>query len=386
MNMKLTTLTKSAVAAACVGVLSFALPSFANDDESAPAAAEGGEEKKTEAAADGDAFPVAPKDDKFFYPLVRCDEIRGATVEVFKPGAEGWIAANEKKFYPLGSAFRVSRGEKAGQTRVSIAFGTGSRILVTNAAEFATRPIAIGEDARVVELRSGLIEVSLPRVLKDGLFNVAAPYFVCSNLAGDSLFEYTKLDDGDEAVVRVITGSLAVKGSHYDIPRMGAANRVRIRTTKDELFTSIRGESGDCLVKLDQGLIAQKDYETGETKESAKTLDFQLSPLCSIKIYRAISPVGGRRVVSMMTFAPNGQMKNRCAFAENRSNVNSGELVVTTTAIKDADRKASESEAEATEAVEVAAPAKKEDSDGEEAKEDDDKDSKKEKKEDSDDI
>ena len=38
MNMKLTTLTKSAVAAACVGVLSFALPSFANDDESAPAA------------------------------------------------------------------------------------------------------------------------------------------------------------------------------------------------------------------------------------------------------------------------------------------------------------------------------------------------------------
>jgi len=161
---------------------------------------------------------------------------------------------------------------------------------------------------------------------------------------------------------------------------------VRIRTTKDELFTSIRGESGDCLVKLDQGLIAQKDYETGETKEIAKTLDFQLSPLCSIKIYRAISPVGGRRVVSMMTFAPNGQMKNRCAFAEKRSNVNSGELVVTTTAIKDADRKASESEAEATEAVEVAAPAKKDD-DSEEAKEDDEKkEDKKEKKDDSDDI
>ena len=383
MNMKLTTLTKSAVAAACVGVLSFAMPSFADDDEAAPAA-EGGEEKKTE-AADGDALP-APKDDKFFYPLVRCDEIRGATVEVFKPGADGWIAASEKKYYPLGSAFRVTRGEGAGQSRVSIAFGTGSRILVTNVAEFATRPIAIGEESRFVELRSGLFEVSLPRVLKDGLFNVSAPYFLCSNMAGDSTFEYAKLDDGDEAVVRVITGSLAVKGSHFDIPRMGAANRVRIRTTKDELFTSIRGESGDCLVKLDQGLIAQKDYETGETKEIAKTLDFQLSPLCAIKIYRAISPVGGRRVVSMMTFAPNGQMKNRCAFAEKRSNVNSGELVVTTTAIKDADRKASESEAEATEAVEVAAPAKKDD-DSEEAKDDDEKkEDKKEKKDDSDDI
>ena len=381
MNMKLTTLTKSAVAAACVGVLSFAMPSFADDDEAAPAA-EGGEEKKTE-AADGDALP-APKDDKFFYPLVRCDEIRGATVEVFKPGADGWIAASEKKYYPLGSAFRVTRGEGAGQSRVSIAFGTGSRILVTNEVEFATRPIAIGDEARFVELRSGLFEVSLPRVLKDGLFNVAAPYFLCSNMAGDSVFEYAKLDDGDEAVVRVITGSLAVKGSHYDIPRMGAANRVRIRTTKDELFTSIRGESGDCLVKLDQGLIAQKDYETGETKEIAKTLDFQLSPLCAIKIYRATSPVGGRRVVSMMTFAPNGQMKNRCAFAEKRSNVNSGELVVTTTAIKDADRKASESEAEATEAVEVAAPAKKDDAEGGEAS--DDGEDKKEKKDDSDDI
>ena len=383
MNMKLTTLTKSAVAAACVGVLSFALPSFADDDEAAPAAAEGGEEKKTE-AADGDALPAAPKDDKFFYPLVRCDEIRGATVEVFKPGADGWTVASEKKYYPLGSAFRVTRGEGVGQSRVSIAFGTGSRILVTNVAEFATRPIAIGEESRFVELRSGLFEVSLPRVLKDGLFNVAAPYFLCSNMAGDSVFEYAKLDDGDEAVVRVITGSLAVKGSHYEIPRMGAANRVRIRTTKDELFTSIRGESGDCLVKLDQGLVAQKDYETGETKEIAKTLDFQLSPLCSIKIYRATSPVGGRRVVSMMTFAPNGQMKNRCAFAEKRSNVNSGELVVTTTAIKDADRKASESEAEATEAVEVAAPAKKDDAEGGEAS--DDGEDKKEKKDDSDDI
>ena len=145
MNMKLTTLTKSAVAAACVGVLSFAMPSFADDDEAAPAAAEGGEEKKTE-AADGDALPAAPKDDKFFYPLVRCDEIRGATVEVFKPGADGWTVASEKKYYPLGSAFRVTRGEGVGQSRVSIAFGTGSRILVTNVAEFATRPIAIGEE------------------------------------------------------------------------------------------------------------------------------------------------------------------------------------------------------------------------------------------------
>jgi len=385
--MKVTTFAKAAASAACACILVLlALPASAQDE--APAQAAGDEEKteaaegeeKTEAKAEG--LPEA-KQDKFFFPLVRCDEIRDATVEVFKPGAEGWAPAYEKKFYPLGSAFRVVPGA-AGPARVAVTFGTGSRVLVTNAAEFATRPVAIGDDARFLELRAGRIEVSLPRVLKDGLFTVAAPYFACSNLAGDSQFEYKKLDDGDEAVIRVVTGSLAVKGSHFEIVRMGAANRVRIRTTKDELFTSIRGESGDCLVKLDQGLVAQKDYETGETKDIAKTLDFQLSPLCAIKIYRATSPIGGRRVVSMMTFAPNGQMKNRCAFAENRSNVNSGELVVTTSAIKDADRKASDSEAEATEAVEVAAPAKKDD-EGEAAsddsKEDDSK--KEEKKEDS---
>ena len=363
MNMELTILMKRAVAAACIGASAFVLPSFAEDE--AAATAEGGDEAKPAAAAGEESVPGVPKEDKFFFPLVRCDEVHGAVVEVLRPGAGSWAQASEKKYYPLGSAFRVTPSA-TGAARVSIAFGTGSRILVTNAAEFATRPIAIGEEKRVVELRSGMIEVSLPRVLRDGLFNVAAPYFMCSNLAGDSVFEYKKLDDGDEAVVRVVTGSLFVRGSHYEIVRMGPANRVRIRTTTDELFTSIRGESGDCLVKLDQGLIAQKDYETGETKEIAKTLDFQLSPLCAIKIHRAISPVGGRRIVSMMTFAPNGQMKNRCAFAEKRSNVNSGELVVTTSAINDAARKASEKEAEATEAVEVAAPVK--DADGAEAK------------------
>ncbi len=356
MNMKRTILIKRVAVAACVGVFAFALPSFADDEEEDAAQAEETEEASSEdGAAEGEAVPAPPKDDKFFYPLVRCDEVLHATVEVFKPGADSWTVANEKKYYPLGSAFRVTPTAEGGPSKVSIAFGTGSRVLVTNSAEFATRPIAIGEAARVVELRSGMIEVSLPRVLKDGLFSVAAPYFTCYNLAGDSQFEYAKLDDGDEALVRVVTGTLALKGSHYEIGKMRAANRVRVRTTKDELFTSIRGESGDCLVKLDQGLIAQKDYETGETKELEKFLDFQLSPLCAIKIHRTSSPIGGRRIVSIMTFAPNGEMKNRCAFAEKRSNVNSGELVVTTTAIKEADRKASESEAEETESVDVEA-------------------------------
>lgn len=355
--MKWTDFIVHAAGVACAAVFLIAPVAYAADDD-ASSAADAGNAANAEAAAPADGAQPEQKPDKFFYPLVRCDEVRGAKVEVLKPRDGAWIIAEEKKFYPLGSAFRVTPGV-IGPTKVSVSFGIGSRVLITNAAEFATREIAIGDAARTIELRGGLLEVSLPRTLKDGLFNVATPHFMCCNMAGDSRFEYAALDDGDEAVVRVVTGTLAVKGRHYLIERMGAANQIRIRTTKDALFTSIRGESGDCLAKLDQGLIQEKDYETGEVKEVAKTLEFQLSPLCAIKIFRAISKVGGRMVVSMMTFAPNGQMTHRCAYAENRSNVNSGELVVSKTAIKEAGRKASEDDAEATEAVDVAVPVKK---------------------------
>ena len=61
-----------------------------------------------------------------------------------------------------------------------------------------------------------------------------------------------------------------------------------------------------------------------------KTLDFLLSPKCAIKIFRAKASVGGGTSVSMMTFGASGDMLNRFAFAEGRSNVNSGELVIST--------------------------------------------------------
>ena len=351
------TLRQTAVAV-CAGIFFISPAAFAEGDDAAPtAAADGGEAANSDAAPAQENANATQKEEKFFYPLVRCDEISGATMDVLKPRGSTWTRAVEGKYYPLGSSFRVTPAV-IGPTKVSVAFGMGSYILITNATEFATREIAIGDPARVVELRKGILDVSLPRTLKDGLFSVAAPHFTCCNMAGDSRFEYMPLDDGDEAVIRVITGSLALKGRHYEIARMGVANQIRIRTTKDALFTSIRGESGDSLVKLDQGLTQSKDYETGEVKETTKTLDFQLSPLCAIKIFRKASAIGGRMAVSIMTFIGNGQMTHRCAFAENRSNVNSGELVVSTTALKEGARKAGEAEAEATEAVDVAVPTK----------------------------
>ena len=172
--------------------------------------------------------------------------------------------------------------------------------------------------------------LKLPRSLGEGLFKVVAPAFFCENLAGESVFDYANTHDGDEAVVRCVTGTISLKGDHYAIPRMGAANQIRIRTTGDRLFTSIRGESGGCTIALDQGLGTQKNFETGEVKDVPKKLDFLLSPKCAIKIFRAKASVGGGTSVSMMTFGASGDMLNRFAFAEGRSNVNSGELVIST--------------------------------------------------------
>ena len=339
------TISKSsalALAAACTCVFLFS--ARGQDAEAAP-------------AEDGAATPegtVAAKPEKLFYPLLRCQRIDGGSVQVRKPRSQEWVPAEEGRFYPLGSEVRVS-ADDAGAISVKFAFGEKAVLTVTNAAVFATKEIAIGDKARTLVLKGGQLGLDLPRTLPDGVFTVSAPFFTCSNLAGESLFTYSAGGDGDEAVVRCVTGSMALEGRHYKVERMGAANQIRIRTTGDDLFTSLRGESGDCKVHLSQGLVQEKNFETGEVKDVPKALDFSLSPQCAIKIFRAKSTVGGRMVVSMMTFGPSGDMLNRCAFAEDRANVNSGELVVAVS-LPDAEKekaKASEADAEAVESVEA---------------------------------
>jgi hypothetical protein len=244
-----------------------------------------------------------------------------------------------------------------------------------------------------VVLKSGRVRLNLPRTLKEGLFFVTAPYFTCSNLAGESLFDYKVLSDGDEGVVRCVTGTMSLEGRHYKIPRMAAANQVRIRSSVDDLFSWLRGESGDSKVVLDQGMVVEKNFETGEEKDVSKTLEFTLSPRCAVKIFRRRSPVGGNMLVSTMTFDASGEIKNRRAFAEGRSNVNSGELVlapVSLASVEKENTKAASEETEEVEAVE-AKPAKAKDDDeaaDDEKKDDEKKDDEKkeEKKDDSADI
>lgn len=355
---------KTAVAAASVSAFTAFVPVFAQ---------EGAEAGKP---ADEVAAPAAAKPEKAFYPLMRCVRVEGK-VQVLKPRTADWVDAVEGRYYPFGSVVRAL-GEGAEAPRAEFALGEKSSVVLDRAAEFATREIEIGAPARALELKGGRVTLKLPRSLGEGLFKVVAPAFSCENIAGESVFDYANTHDGDEAVVRCVTGTISLKGSHYVIPRMGAANQIRIRTTGDRLFTSIRGESGGCTVTLDQGLGTQKNFETGEVKDVPKTLDFLLSPQCAIKIFRAKASVGGGMSVSMMTFGASGDMLNRFAFAEGRSNVNSGELVISTK-VPDAAKgaKATDDEDEEAETVEaVPAKADKDEADAE-ASDDGEKDDKK---------
>ena len=356
--MRMTLLKKLAFGAMALGVCAALSPAHAED------------EAEAKPAADAEDVPVvAAKQEAFFYPLVRCQFVDGCNVQVQKPGESEWTDAEEGRYYLLGSTFRVAASVEGAPMRAEFAFGAKSTLKVTNAVEFATEPIEIGAVERTVVLKRGRFALDLPRTLPDGKFSVKAPFFACLSLAGESVFDYSATGDGDEVVVRCVTGSMALEGRHYKIARMGAANQIRIRTTGDDLFTSLRGESGDCHVLLDQGLVPEKNFETGEVKEVEKTLDFVLSPQCMIKIFRRKAAVAERMIVSMMTFNPAGEMLNRCAFAEGRANVNSGELVVPDTipesgADKDKAKEA-DSDAEAVETVDAAPAAAPADNDGE---------------------
>ena len=317
----------------------------------APACAQDAEEAPAAAAAE-DGLPPSQPEAKPFTSLFRCERATGA-VQILKPKASEWTAAKERHYYPFGSSVRIL-DEAGASGSAEFSFGPESSLKMEGAAEVATRPIEIGEPTRTVELKSGRVMLKLPRTLKEGLFCVTTPNFTCSNLAGESLFDYQQAPGGgDEVVLRCVTGTMTLEGRHFKIPRMAATNQVRIRSTDNNLFSWLRGESGDSKVTLDQGMVVEKNFETGEEKDVPKTLEFTLSPRCAIKIFRRRSPVGGNMLVSTMTFDASGQIKNRCAFAEGRSNVNSGELVIAPAATASAETEKAKAASEETEEVEA---------------------------------
>ena len=302
----------------CASAFGVALILPAQEEGAANAASEGNVAEGIDPALvkAATAKPTA----KYFHALVRLTRA-DAEVLVKLPRQQAFAPAVEGKFYPNGSTFRVTNGAE-------FEFGEESLLKVKGEAEFATRETAFGAQPRTVVLTCGVITVSLPRTLPTGLFSVAYPNFTAKDMAGESTHELVPSGDGNEAVVHVITGMLALEGAHYTIARMSAADRVRIRTTGDALFSSLRGEAGDYKVTLDQGETTYRDPISGVVSNQIRRLDFSLTPQCAIKIFRKRSQVGGRMAVSVMTFDPAGEMRNRFTFAEGAASVNFGEEVV----------------------------------------------------------
>ena len=311
-----------AAAATVVGLQAFAQET---PGEGSEASAQNQADEKSGALAEvGGAVRSSKSEAKFFYTLPTVKRLVGA-VEVLKPGATEWIGATEGLYYPLGSSFRTLDAN----SRLTVAFGRECRVVVAGQASFGTRAQGLGEKSRAVLLQSGIIAVKLPRALPEGLFSVCAPGFTVVNPAGDSIYRYEKTGDGDKATIRCVTGSLAVDGRHFRIVEMHAANEVMIQTSQDVLFTGIFGRRGEYYCKLDQGLVKNRDVETGEARIEPKYLDWKISPQTAVRIQRAVPKLGKNLAVSVMTFDASGALKNRCAFTENRFEVNTGEIAPT---------------------------------------------------------
>lgn len=335
---------------------------FLEEESTAEAPAEdaAGEEAVGEDATEGESDAAGKQEEqsssaknsaKPFYSLMRCTRAQG-NVEIMRPGASGWQRVEEGRYYPMGAVIRAVRTADVlpDMPAAEFEFGKDAKIAVKESAEFATRSAVIGEQVRTVVLRSGVVNVIMPRNMPKDAMSVAAPHFICSDLAGESVFAYRTTADGDETIVRVVTGSLALKGAHYSIPEMSAADRLRIRTTGDDLETFLRGETGSFKVKLDQGIERRVNFETGKEEDRAAELEYLITPRCAVKLFRRRSSVGDRMIVTTLTFDAKGKIQNRRVFVEGLYNINSGELV-----LKQVDVAASASEKAAGETTAVEA-------------------------------
>lgn len=283
-------------------------------------------EKTAEAAETAPAAKAEPT--RVFTSLPFCQRADGIA-EVMIPGKQGWSAVEEGRFYPLGSEYRT-RGRNS---KLVIVFGEQAKAVIENDAAFGTKVQPLGEQTRTVIVRGGVLNLDLDRKLPEGLFLVTAPGFTIKNVAGQSMIDYRTLPDGDEVVVRCVTGVLGLSGRHFDIPKMRVADEIRIRSTVDNLQTFLYGNSGDYIVRIDRGIVTRNDVdEEGKVKPVAEKafLAWHLSPKTKVRIDRMVPAIGERMSVAVMTFDAVGELKNNFAYSEGRAEVNSGELVVST--------------------------------------------------------
>lgn len=292
-----------------------------SSDEGSGEEASGDKESKDGSIDIGGRIHQSNSEASFFYTIPTVRKLTGVG-DVLKPGVAEWEPALEGRYYPLGTVFRTTGAD----SKMEVRFGIECSVTILGEGSFQTRKQGLDEKARSITLKGGIIRVNLPGNLPEGKFTIEAPGFSVFNPAGISSYKYVLTGDGDEATIRCNTGSLSVKGRHFHIVSMRAANEVRIRTSQDVLFTGIYGSRGNCICNLDQGMVKITDIETGELHVKAKTLEWKISPQTAVRIHRSVPKIGKNMAVSIMTFDATGAMKNRCAFAENRFEINTGEL------------------------------------------------------------
>ena len=308
--------------------------------------------QEAEQAASADAATTAsPAADRkvAFTALALCRSVEGEA-EVCRPGGD-WAAAEEGRFYPLGSSYRTGK-----DGRLVVSFGGDSSATIADRAEFGTRAQPLGEKSRTVVLVRGLLSLKLADNLPEGAFFVTAPGFTVKNPAGESRYDYVDMGDGDKVTVRCVTGSLAVEGRHFSIPVMRSANEVVIRTSRDHLSTFLFGTSGDYVVKLDKDVRQREEFgDDGKMKltESREFAEFHLSPATKVVINRSVPAVGERMSAFIMAFDAAGKpVGEGIRLCEGRAELNSGELVAKE---KVDSEELAKHAAEATETTEAAA-------------------------------
>lgn len=302
---------------------------FLSDDEGEAiedgAGEEGAAEDASAAPAAGAAKASKKDTDRIFHLIPYCRDLEGRA-DVKLPNSTEWQSVVEGRYYPLGSIFRTA----SSASRLKIKFGPDSEVFVRGVASFGTRVEKLGEKKRAINLISGTVTVKLPANMPEGWFTVNAPGFSVTSAVGESRYTYRKTGDGDEALVRCVTQTMTVEGPHFKAVSMKAADEMLIRTSEDQLLTVLNGKRGDILMLLDQGLVQDKDLATGEKKVKEKKLEWRLSPMTTVRIHRAKPKIGKNLAVTTMTFDSRGELRNRCAFAENMVEVNSGEIGPTT--------------------------------------------------------
>lgn len=258
---------------------------------------------------------------KYFYTLPQCSYANGL-VEVLLPGQKEWQAAEIGRHYPFTTVFRSATPS----SKIKISFGKTVHVLMNGVGSFSTKNEEIGAKTRTVVLGEGKIKLLLPQNIRSGYFFVSAPGFKAADLSGESEYTRKVFGDGDEVLIKCISGSIDVVGRHYTLSKMQAQSSVRIRTSHDILFSRIEGVTGDTLAKIDQGLFEVKNYETGTSTIEQKFLDWKVSPQTNIRIHRAKSASSENISVTAMTFDASGVMCNCASFVENRYEINSGEI------------------------------------------------------------